>query len=50
MTYLELALDFEAHAERGLPAPGDYWLRGLTLLLRTGDQVLKLALDALHPH
>ena len=50
MTYLELALDFEAHAEWALPAPSDHRLRGVTLPLRTRGQVLKMALDALQPH
>ena len=52
MTYVELALDFEAHAERALPAPSDHRLRGITLPLRTSTmgQVLKMALDALQPH
>ena len=48
--YVELALDFEAHAERALPAPSDHRLRGVTLPLRTWGQVLKMALDALQPH
>ena len=50
MTYVELALDFEAHAERALPAPSDHRLRGVTLPLCTRRQVLKMALDALQPH
>ena len=50
VTYVELALDFEAHAERALPAPSDHRLRGVTLPLRTRGQVLKMALDALQPH
>ena len=50
MTYVELALDLEAHAERALPALGDHRVRGVTLLLRTRGQVLKMALDALQPH
>ena len=40
MTYVGLALDFEAHAERALPAPSDHRLRGVTLPLRTRGQVL----------
>ena len=44
---MELALDFEAHTERALVAPGDHWLRGVTLPLRTRGQELKTALDAL---
>ena len=50
VTYVELALDFEAYAERALPAPSDHRLRGVTLPLRTRGQVLKMALDALQPH
>ena len=50
VTYVELALHFEAHAERALPAPSDHRLRGVTLPLRTRGQVLKMALDALQPH
>ena len=50
VTYVELALDFEAHAARALPAPSDHRLRGVTLPLRTRGQVLKMALDALQPH
>ena len=50
MTYVELALDFEAHAERALPAPSNHRLQGVTLPLRTRGQVLKMALDALQPH
>ena len=50
VTYVELALDFEAHAEQALPAPSDHRLRGVTLPLRTRGQVLKMALDALQPH
>ena len=50
VTYVELALDFEAHAERALPAPSDHRLPGVTLPLRTRGQVLKMALDALPPH
>ena len=50
VTYVELALDFEAHAARALPAPSDHRLRGFTLPLRTRGQVLKMALDALQPH
>ena len=50
MTYVELALDSEAHAERALPAPSDQQLRGVTLPLRTKGQVLKMALDALLAH
>ena len=30
VTYVEPALDFEAHAERALPAPSDHRLRGVT--------------------
>ena len=36
MTYVELALDFEAHAEPGLLAPGDHWLRGLPAVAQQG--------------
>ena len=50
VTYVEVALDFEAHAERALPAPSDHRLRGVTLPLRTTGRVLKMALDALQPH
>ena len=50
VTYVELALDFEAHAELALPAPSNHRLRGLTLPLRTRGQVLKMALDALQLH
>ena len=50
VTYVELALDFEAHAGRALPAPSDHRLWGVTLPLRTRGQVLKMALDALQPH
>ena len=49
MTYVELALDFEAHAEQALLAPSDHRLRGVMLPLRTRGQVLKMALDALQP-
>ena len=48
VTYVEVALDFEAHAERALPAPSDQ--RGVTLPLYTKGQVLKMALDALQQH
>ena len=48
--YVELALDFEAHAERALPAPSDHRLRGVTLPLCTRRRVLKMAPDAPHPH
>ena len=47
---MELALDFEAHAERALPAPSNHRLRGFTVPLRTRGQVLKMALAALQPH
>ena len=50
VTYVEPALDFEAHTERALPAPSDHRLRGVALPLRTTGQVLKMALDALQPH
>ena len=50
VTYVELALDFEAHAERALPGPIDHRLRGVTLPLCTRGQVLKIARDALQPH
>ena len=47
---MELALDFEAHEERALPAPSDHRLHGVTLPLRTTGQMLTMALDALQPH
>ena len=50
MTFVEVALDFEAHAEWALQAPSDHRLRGVTLPLCTRGQVLKGALDALQPH
>ena len=50
VTYMELAQDFEAHAEQALRAPSDHRLRGVTLPLRTRGEVLKMALDALQPH
>ena len=50
VTYVELAPDFEAHAEPALPALSDHRPRGVTLPLRTGGPVLKVALDALQPH
>ena len=50
VAYVELALDFEAHTERVVPAPCDHIPRGVTLPLRTRGQVLKMALDALRPH
>ena len=48
VTYVELAQDSKAHAERALPAPSNHRLRGVTLPLRNRCQVLKMALDALH--
>ena len=50
VTYVELALDFEAHAERALPAPIAHRIRGLALPLRSRGQLLKFALDVLQPH
>ena len=50
VTYTELTLNFEAHAGRALPVPGDHWLRGVTLPPRTKGQVMKQPLDRLQPH
>ena len=50
MTYVELALDLKAHAERALPALSDHRPRGDTPALRSKGRVLKMALDALQPH
>ena len=50
VTYVELAVDLEAHAERALSAHSDHKLRAVTLPLRARGQVLKRALDALQPH
>ena len=47
VAYVELALDFEAHGGRAVPAPGDQRLRGDTLPLHTRGQGLKHALDRL---
>ena len=50
VTYVELALDFEAHANGPSQPPATTGCGGVTLLLRTKGQVLKMALDALQPH
>ena len=50
VTYVELALDLQAHAEQALPAPSDHKLRAVTLPLRARGHMLKRALDALQPH
>ena len=45
VTYAELALDFEEHAGRALPAAPGHRLAGRVLPLRERAHVLKLALD-----
>ena len=45
VTYVELALDFEEHAGRALPAAPGHKLAGRVLPLRERAHVLKLALD-----
>ena len=45
VTYVELALDFEEHAGRALPAAPGHKLVGRVLPLRERAHVLKLALD-----
>ena len=45
VTYAELALDFEEHAGRALPAAPGHKLAGRVLPLRERAHVLKLALD-----
>ena len=45
VTYAELALDFEEHAGRALPAAPGHRLAGRVLPLRARAHVLKLALD-----
>ena len=48
--FVEMALDFEAHTERALPAPSDHQLQGVTLPLGIRRPVPYMAVDALHLH
>ena len=47
VTYLELAMDFEAHAGRALPSAPQAQFRGLSLPLQERGRVLRLALNHL---